>query len=250
MGKETGIAWTNHTFNPWFGCTKVSPGCAHCYAEAMVRRYKWGDIWGPGKSRRTFDDKHWRDPIRWNAAAEKKGERATVFCGSMMDWAEAEAPADERAKIWPLIRKTPHLFWLMLTKRPDLAFHCLPEDWSAENYPNVAMGTSIENNDYVWRAVEITAIPAAVHFISAEPLLGPLDKLDLTGIDWLIVGGESGSGWRKMEKEWAEDLRDRCEEADVAFFFKQDSGFRSGMRPDLLGQEHKTFPERFSLPVV
>lgn len=248
MGKETGISWTNHTHNFWWGCTKVSPGCAHCYAETMASRYGH-DIWGPGKPRRTFADKHNKEPLHWDFNAWKSGIRETVFCGSMMDWCDDEAPQAERDKLWPLVKKTKNLIWLMLTKRPQNIKKYLPPDWSKDNYPNVAMGCTIENNDYADRAKDLTAIDAYIHFISAEPLLGPLDKLDLTGIDWIIVGGESGTGWRKMEEKWATDLRDRCQAQGVSFFYKQDNGQYSGMNPYLEGKEYKQFPERFSLPI-
>jgi protein gp37 len=241
MGKETGISWTDHTFNGWWGCTKLSPGCAHCYAEAFSRRYKW-DVWGPGKPRREFKDDHWNGPVNWNRAAAEKKVPAKVFCGSMMDWAEDEAPAAERAKLFPLIKQTPWLYWLMLTKRPENMPKYLPADWSIENYPNVWLGTSIENNDYVCRATDLIKVPAVVHFVSLEPLLGPVNQLDYTDIEWAIVGGESGSGHRPMDKEWADDIRVDCERLGVAFFYKQSGGAKPGSDPTLGGKEYKNFP--------
>ncbi len=243
MGKETGISWTDHTKNFWWGCTRYSPGCQNCYAETMADRFGF-DIWGPGKQRRTeFKDSHEREHINWNAAALKEGKRKRVFCGSMMDWADQEAPKDKQAEIWPAQRVTRWLDWLMLTKRTELILTTLPDDWSMENYPNVAMGTTIENNDYVWRAQTLSAVPASMRFISAEPLLGPMPDLDLTGIDWVIVGGESGNGHRPMQDEWAREIMAKCREKGVAFFFKQHSGQFSGMNPKLDGVEYHEFPK-------
>lgn len=249
MGKETGISWVQHTFNAVWGCTKWSPGCAHCYAETFSKRYKW-DIWGPGKPRRTFGDKHWNEPLHWNAAAKAKGVMETCFSGSMCDWCDREWPAGVRERLFDLIRKTKNLFWLLLTKRPENIEEFLPDDWSAANYSNVALGVSIESNPYVTRAKIVTKTEAAVHFVSAEPLLGPLPDLDLTDIEWVIVGGESGAGWRKMEEEWATDLRDRCLAQKVKFFYKQGNGMFSGNNPYLQGKEWKQRPRLFSLPVV
>lgn len=247
MGKETGISWTHHTHNFWWGCTRYSPGCEHCYAETSAERWGW-DIWGPGKPRREFADKHNRQPISWNNAACKEGERKRVFCGSMMDWAETEAPKDQQKKIWPTTQATRWLDWLMLTKRTELILKTLPEDWSMENYPNVAMGTTIENAKYAWRAKALAEVPASMRFISAEPLLGPMPDLDLTGIDWVIVGGESGAGHRVMEDAWAIELLMMCREKGVAFFFKQHSGHFSGMEPTLEDVEYHEFPKWRMVP--
>jgi protein gp37 len=245
MGKETGISWCHHTFNAWWGCTKVSPGCKNCYAETFSRKHKF-DIWGENKPRRTFSEKHWNEPRKWNKEAQKENKLHTVFCGSMMDWAEDDAPVLERKKMWELIKETPFLMWLTLTKRPENILKYLPDDWT-ENYPNVALGTSIENNDYIIRVDIIRKIPAVVHFISAEPLLGPLTDLELTNIDWVIVGGESGTNWREMKKEWAIEIRDKCLKNNVSFFYKQGNGQFSGAEPYLDGVEYKQFPKRFSL---
>src|SRR5581483_327622 len=191
------------------------PGCANCYAETYSKRYKW-DIWGSGKPRRVFDDKHNSEPLNWNREAMAEWKRHTVFCGSMMDWCDKEAPPGEREKMWPLIRKTPFLMWLLLTKRVEYIADCLPKDWwDLKNgipihYTNVALGVSIERDDFSWRATELAKIPAYARFISAEPLLGPLPSLVLDGIDWLIVGYESGIGYRTGNKAWASELRDKC----------------------------------------
>ena len=135
MAEKTGISWTHHTFNPWWGCTKVSPGCKNCYAETFASRYGF-DVWGPGKARRTFSLAHWEEPLKWNRDAELAGERRRVFCASMADVFEAEAPAGELARLWALIRLTPWLDWLLLTKRAERIAESLPDDWG-EGYPNV-----------------------------------------------------------------------------------------------------------------
>jgi protein gp37 len=133
---DSGIEWTTHTFNPWWGCSKVSPGCLNCYAEALANRFS-GDIWGRGKPRRTFGDKHWAQPLKWNADARCSGRRAKVFCASMADVFDPEAPAAERQKLWRLIEQTPWLDWQLLTKRPELIADCLPEAWLQQARPNV-----------------------------------------------------------------------------------------------------------------
>lgn len=241
MGKTTGISWTTHTFNSHHGCTKCSEGCKNCYAETYSSRYGY-DVWGKGKPRRTFGEKHWAEPLQWNRAAQQANIRSRVFCGSMMDWAEPDAPKSEIDKLWGLIHRTPFLDWLLLTKRADRIARCLPGDWSIQNYPNVWLGTSIESDKYSWRADELTTVEAVNHFISAEPLLGELKNLNLRHIEWLIVGGESGSGFRPMEKQWALDLMKRCEEKGIAFFYKQGSAFHPGHDDKIDGKEYKRFP--------
>ncbi len=226
MAEKTGIAWTDHTFNPVEGCTPVSPGCANCYAARMSRRFG-RDVFGPGKPRRTFGAKYWAEPLRWDRAAEKAGVRRRVFCGSMCDVFEDHPDvAEARKKLWALIHRTPNLDWLLLTKRPERMWRCVPAAWDA--YRNVWLGVSIENNDYAWRADELRSVWVAVRFVSYEPALGPLDVLDLTGIDWVIYGGESGPNFRPDKLEWAQAMYERCVAAGVPFFFKQRAARRPG----------------------
>lgn len=221
MAEKTAIAWTDHTFNLAWGCVKISPGCAHCYADDLAARYGH-DVWGPGKARRTFGAKHWAEPLAWQRKAAAEGVRRRVFCSSMCDnFEDHPTIAAELAKLWPLIRATPDLDWQLLTKRADRIAACLPADWG-EGYPNVWLGVSIENADYTWRADRLRAVPAAVRFVSYEPALGPLAQaLDLSGLDWVIYGGESGPSHRPEDKQWARDMRDACRGAGVAFFHKQ-----------------------------
>ena len=248
MSKDTSIAWTNHTFNLVWGCTKVSPGCKNCYAEALSKRYGFS-VWGENGQRRTFGAKHWAEPLAWQAAALKAGERRRVFCGSMCDWAEDHPTTNgERVKLWQTIKATPALDWLLLTKRPERLPECMPADWG-DGWANVWMGTSIESGDYNYRADSLRAVPARVRFISYEPALGPIDGIDLTRIHWLIFGGESGAGFRAPDgwQDWARAARDLCAKAGTAFFFKQSPGIRSGMGETLDGVETRQYPKPWPL---
>ena len=249
MAEKTIIAWTDHTFNIAWGCSKISPGCTNCYADGLANRYGW-DVWGPKKARRTFGDKHWAEPFKWNRQAEEEGRRHRVFCSSMCDNFEDHATIDqEREKLWPLICQTPWLDWQLLTKRADRIASCLPSDWH-DGYSNVWLGVSIENNDYVWRAGCLRDIPARIRFVSYEPALGPLDELDLAGLDWIIFGGESGPGYREMDLQWARDMWQRCRESRVAFFFKQSAAFRTELGTTLDGQTVREYPVSARRPLT
>jgi protein gp37 len=244
MGERTLIAWTDKTFNALWGCVKISPGCKNCYADDLSARYGW-DIWGKNKPRREFGEKHWNEPLKWNAQAEKAGVPLKVFCGSMFDWREDHPQVDAvLPRIHELWKKTPWLQWQMLTKRSDRIASGLPADWGAYGYPNVWLGVSIELNDYVHRAEDLVKIPAVVRFVSYEPALGPLDQLSLDGIDWLIYGGESGPKYRKEDKQWARDMMARCHYGPhkVAFFHKQSSAIRTEMGIELDGEIVREFP--------
>lgn len=235
MGENTGIAWTTHTFNPVWGCVKVSPACTNCYAETFANRFNAG-LWGPNSERRTFGEKHWREPLKWNAAAMKAGKVARVFCASMSDVFEDHPTWDaERPKLWDLIRATPWLDWLLLTKRPENIRRMLPGPYfnGAPRLSNVWLGTTVESQDYVDRAGHLLSNPAWVHFLSCEPLLGDLDLrrylwpevhregADRKSLDWVITGCESGAKARPQNLEHVRSLRDQCSESGVAFFYKQ-----------------------------
>jgi protein gp37 len=236
MSAKTSIAWTDHSFNPWWGCTKVDPGCTNCYADSFSTRLGL-DIWGPSKGRRTFGDKHWQEPIRWNRKAPSR-----VFCGSMCDWAEDHPTAEaQRPRLWQLIRDTPALTWQLLTKRADRIPECLPPDWGP-GYLNVWLGVSISESKGVWRANALRRIPARIRFVSYEPALGPLDDLELHGLHWIIYGGESGSKFRKEDKNWARSMRDRCWNSGIAFFHKQSAGLHPGTGELLDGELLQAFP--------
>jgi protein gp37 len=247
VGKDTGIKWTDSTFNPWWGCQRVSPGCEHCYAETFSKRVGL-KIWGPG-DRRQFGDKHWKEPLKWDAAAKASGKRHLVFCASMADVFEDRRDLDApRARLWALIRDTPHLTWLLLTKRPQCADGLWTEahttalanggsfDYRARDtwQPNIWLGTTVEDQRRAdERIPHLLRVPAAVRFLSCEPLLSevllhrwfagsgqwPADAAG--GIDWVIGGGESGPGARPCDVAWLRSLRDQCAAAGVPYFNKQ-----------------------------
>jgi len=261
MGEVTKIQWCDHTFNPWWGCVKVSAGCEHCYAEGFAKRTGC-DVFGPDKPRRFFGDKHWAEPLKWNAKAEAAGVRRRVFCGSMCDVFEwIDSPTNElilpRERLWALIEATPWLDWQLLTKRPANMTRLSPAAW-ADGWPRNAWAlATVENQEVAAsRIVELLGVPAAVRGLSLEPLLGPVDlspwlfceqcdndawpgrgaiRDDLSSaaggkpwhecgcakLGWVIVGGESGHGARPMHPDWARSIRDQCQEAGVPFFFKQ-----------------------------
>ncbi len=224
MAQDSKIEWTDATFNPWWGCTKVSDGCKFCYAQSIANRFGH-EIWGAGATRRTFGENHWREPLRWNRRAGESGKRLRVFCASMADVFDPEAPDEERKRLWQLVGETPHLDWQILTKRPQLIAENLPHDWG-EGYANVWLGTSVEDERVMNRIQALTDVPAIVHFLSLEPLIGPLPNVSLDCIEWAIVGGESGPGARPMNAQWVEEIRLQCEAQNVPFFFKQWGGVR------------------------
>lgn len=221
MAKNSRIEWTTHTFNPWWGCVKLSPACKYCYAHAWSKRVGH-DVWGVGAERRLFGDRHWAEPLQWNKTAEASGVRARVFCASMADVFEDRADLDsQRERLWALIEATPALDWLLLTKRPDRVLHSVP--WSRTWPANVWLGTTTEDQEWAEKRLpELAAIPAAVRFISAEPLLGPLTLTGWThAIDWVITGGESGPHARPSSPSWFRSLMNECMAADIPFHFKQ-----------------------------
>jgi protein gp37 len=191
----------------------------------------------PRQPRRT---QTWDRPYRWERRARQNGVRELVFSCSLSDWFIEDADP-WRPDAWEVVRDCPHLVFQILTKRPQRIRDHQPPDWG-EEYENVWLGVSIENQDNVWRAEVLRQVPAKVRFISAEPLLGPVPDLNLTGFHWLIVGGESGLHFRPMDNEWARQLRDRARTAGVAFFFKQSSGRFPGRGEQLDGHQWKEFP--------
>lgn len=264
MAENSAIEWTDHTFNPWVGCTKVSPGCDRCYAEAWAKRAgkAAGVTWG-GERRRTSEE-NWEKPLRWNAKAAREGRRYRVFCASLADVFDNQVPAQWRIGLMSLILETPHLDWLLLTKRIGnaaamleqafRAVHHGREGWVENVPPNVWIGATVVNQTEADRDVpKLLATPAAVRFLSIEPMLGPID-LDAALwsyegpkhtarnlLHWVICGGESGHGARSMPPEWARSLRDQCNEAGTRFLFKQWGKASAGRLLD--GRLHDEFPE-------
>ncbi len=246
MSEHTGIEWTDATFNPWWGCVRISPACARCYADSLARRYGHAGLWTGDGTRRFMSESHWRKPLIWSRRAARDGARLKVFCASMADvFEDHRALTLWRSRLWTLIEETEWLHWQLLTKRPENVMRLAP--WGDEWPPNVWVGTSIENSRFTFRADILREIPAASRFISAEPLLASLFSngkpgrrpLDLEGIDWLIVGGESGAGARPMDVGWARELRDAASDAGAAFFLKQLGG-----HPDKRGKEKAVLDRR------
>lgn len=234
MADRSAIEWTEATWNPVTGCSKVSPGCAHCYAEAFAER--WRGI--PGHPyEQGFDLRLWPNrldvPLRWKRPR-------MIFVNSMSDLFHERVPLDFIRQVFDVMGRADHHVFQVLTKRHERLVDLAPSlDW----HPNVWMGVSIENRKFVHRADFLRRVPAAVRFISAEPLLGPLEGLNLDKIDWLIAGGESGHRARRCDPEWVRQLRDQCARDDVAYFFKQWGGRtpKAGGR-ELDGRFHDAMP--------
>jgi len=271
MAENTSIGWCDHTFNPWIGCTKVSAGCANCYAEKLNERYKWCGFpignyceegatwhakWGKGVERYRTSAANWRLPLKWNKDASpfnifltkrqlEYGEithrRPRVFCGSLCDWLDDEVPVEWLMDLLVLIYKTPHLDWLLLTKRPEnwrkrllgatAGNWCDPLDiadrvhaWaSGEREPlNVRLGTTVENQEMAdKRKKDFEAIPALDKFVSYEPALGAVDWRGWEFVHQIISGGESGRFARPSHTDWHRATRDFCKANGIAYFFKQ-----------------------------
>ena len=227
--RSTPIAWTHSTFNPWLGCLRVSTACDHCYAAAIAKRTgrpddQGRDLWDPRAERVRTSLDYWRQPIRWNREALAAGARHRVFCASMADIFDNRAPETWRADLWALIRATPALEWQLLTKRPQNIAGMLPPDWG-DGWSNVWLGTTTETQlETARRVPHLVAIPAAIRFLSVEPMLEAIDLSPwLDQLQHVIVGGESGVGNRSrpMQPDWLRALRDQVQAAGLALFVKQ-----------------------------
>jgi protein gp37 len=221
MAQDSLIAWTDHTFNPWWGCTNVSPACDHCYAEMLSTRWHRGAR-GKDTERWFPSEAYWAEPVKWNRKATATGTRARVFCASMGDVLEDhDALPPHRERLWRLIAETPALDWLLLTKRPVGYRTMLPPSLLA--LPNVWPGVTMEHVDYTWRLDQLVALPAAgPRWVSYEPALGPVDFTPwLPAVSWIIAGGESGSQARPFDLLWARQIIAQCRAAGVAPFVKQ-----------------------------
>lgn len=243
MSQQTIIAWTDHTFNAWMGCTRVSEGCRYCYAADLTKNRMGLNLWGKTAPRQ-ITKSPWKNLWHWNLKARSEGVVRKVFCGSLMDWAEDRQDLTEpRARMWKAIRSCESLIFQMLTKRPQNIKKFLPEDWGEEGYPNVWLGCTIEDNRVADRAAALIENPAPIHYVSYEPAIGPLDQLDLTHIEWVIYGGESGQKRRPEDKQWARDMHKRCSDRGIAFFHKQSAGIRTEMGIELDGQIVREYPK-------
>ena len=223
MGENSKIQWTDNTFNPWVGCTRVSPACDNCYAANGIFAKFNGVEWGKGTPRHLTGDDNWKKPVSWNRKAAKEGIHRKVFCASLADVFEDHPDLPPwRERLWALIDDTPNLDWLLLTKRPGNIPKMMPEGGFG---PNVWLGTTVESQEFAkGRIKQLLRVPAAVHFLSCEPLLGPLDLrewLSTGRLDWVIAGGESGPHARPTDPQWFESLRDQCTHYGVKFHFKQ-----------------------------
>jgi len=298
--EKTNIEWCDSTFNPWIGCTKVGPGCDNCYAEAMMDGRLKQVNWGSGQSRRKTSSNNWKLPKQWNKKKflecqgcgwrgdkpdtgrqgglthgiescplcdgfELVPARRRVFCASLADVFDNEAPIEWRADLFALISNTPSLDWLLLTKRIGNVRNMVPLPWLTKWPPNVWMGATVVNQDEAQRDIpKLLNVPAKIRFLSIEPILGEIDltKIERTqspgyfgdclqwyhrpfsdrynkwqGIDWVIVGGESGPRARPMHPSWVRSLRDQCVAADVPFLFKQWGEFAPNWFNDDSGQK-------------
>ena len=299
MGADTKIEWCHHTFNCWRGCTKVSPGCAHCYADTQSKRNPSTlGVWGPNGKRVVAAESAWREVLKWDRAAKEVGDRHRVFCASMADvfedwtgpmmhsngqilhdgkawyadevWVPREERigksvirmSDVRSRLFWLIHETPNLDWLLLTKRPENVGKMVPQEWLKKtgipvagctwktewvsHWPkNVWLGVSVEDQARADERIPLLLkTPAYIRFLSCEPLLGPLDLFSVDGsvsrrmselnpretgypadgIDWVIVGGESGHGARPLNVAWVRSIVEQCEEAEIPVFVKQLGG--------------------------
>lgn len=249
--KDTKISWCDHTFNPWIGCTKVSPACDNCYAEQIASRFKMA-LWGNHK-RVLTSEKYWEQPLRWNKQSKSKHNawsrfkeqypglsdeqliskgfiktvKPKVFCGSMCDIFDNSVPFAWRLHLFTLIQNTPYLDWLLLTKRIGNSQKMLDDimRFNKINEPldNVWLGITICNQKEADRDIpKLLNIPVTKRFLSIEPMLGAIDiSAYIKNIDWVIVGGESGRKARPMHPDWVRGVRDQCREACIPFFFKQ-----------------------------
>ena len=280
MAENSKIEWCDSTFNPWEGCQNVGPGCDNCYAETRNARFGGGVAvnWGPGAPRRRTSAANWRKPVQWNnqgfyacancgsrnsghdgidregagtwkcaacGSERLKAARQRVFCASLADVFDNEAPAAWRAELFALIGLTPHLDWLLLTKRignvPKMMDQPgMPKDGMPAN---VWLGATVVNQEEADRDIpKLLAVPARVRFLSIEPMLGPIcieratDQADEGTIDWVIAGGESGPSARPVHPDWLRALRDECEAFGVPFIFKQFGEWR----PPMEGEKFNT----------
>jgi protein gp37 len=225
---NTSIEWTDKSWNPVTGCTKVSPGCIHCYAETITKRFRFSNGFDL-----TLYPERVEQPLSWKKPSK-------IFVNSMSDLFHEEVPLDFIQSVFETIKKTPQHTYQILTKRPERLVELAPH---LEFHKNIWLGVSVESQDYISRIDLLRQVPANVRFLSCEPLLGSL-YLDLTNIDWVIVGGESGQKHRPINLDWVRDIRNQCRRAKVAFFFKQVGGKTSKSGGNSLdGKKYLEFPK-------
>ncbi len=239
MATNSSIEWTDATWNPVTGCSKISPGCKHCYAERMANRLQ---AMGQANYRNGFDvtlqPQMLELPLRWKTPKR-------IFVNSMSDLFHLDVSLSYIKQVFDVMRRAPWHQFQVLTKRAERIEELSAElDWA----PNIWMGVSVENKKYACRIDHLRKTGARVKFLSIEPLIGPVGKMDLRGIDWVIVGGESGPGARPMDAEWVTGIRDQCQRANVAFFFKQWGGvFKKKTGRELEGRTWDEMPELIAI---
>lgn len=248
MGENSGISWTDHTWNPWLGCTKVGPACDDCYAEALMDT-RYGRVrWGAGEDPVRTSPSTWAAPLKWNRAAAAAGKIAAVFCLSLGDIWDNEVDPLWRRHAFAVMERTPHLVYLLLSKRIGNARKmCDPLAGNPLLPPNAALGSTMVSQpewdrDYPKLKEAGRDLGARFIFASVEPMLGPIDSRDDLP-DWVITGGESGRTPRHLPMEWVRSMRDQCARNGVAFHHKQWSGPQPKANGcELDGREHKEFP--------
>jgi protein gp37 len=251
MGANSRIEWCDATFNSWIGCERISPACDHCYAanstatrSTQARTGK--QLWNGDRYRTSASN--WAQPLAWDRAAAKAGKRIRVFCASLADVFDNAVPPEWRQDLGDLIQNTPNLDWLLLTKRIGNAGKMLGAMFLDGTPDNIWVGATVVTQEEVDRDIpKLLATPAAKRFLSIEPMLGPIELSNVTrradcvsqlgkpaiaGIDWMIVGGESGPGARPMHPQWVRSIRDQCTAAGVAFLFKQWGEWLPGCQPE------------------
>ena len=240
MAEHSKIEWTDATWNPVRGCTKISPGCKHCYAERFAERFRGvkGHPFEQGFDLRLIPGKI-GEPLRW-----KSPQR--IFVNSMSDLFHDDIPLDYIQRVFAVMNQASWHQYQVLTKRAERLEAIASElPWA----PHIWMGVSVENRDYLWRIDHLRRTQAHIKFLSVEPLLGPLGQIDLRGIHWVIVGGESGPGARPLHADWVADVRDQCQRAGVAFFFKQWGGVQKKRHGrELDGRTWDEMPALVTLP--
>lgn len=251
MAENSKIGWTDNTFNPWIGCSKVSALCKFCYAEQFANRYNHAK-WGESGTRVKTAASNWKKPYTWDRKAAKLNIRTKVFCSSLADVFDKHPSIKQewRDELFKIIKETPNLDWLLLTKRPENMVDLLPADWG-KGYPNVWIGASIgekKNSEQLIKS--LTAVPAKVRFISAEPLLEPFD-LPKYGIDWILIGGESGptTQIRKLDLNTVRLMIDRAQINGTKVFFKQLGAVLAKQYKlsfDKAGEDFDKYPELLS----
>ena len=258
--KNSKIGWTEHTWNPWWGCVEVSPACNFCYARTLAHRFGRAR-WGKDTPRWFPSEAQWREPLRWHVAAGAAKQRHNVFCASMGDIFENRRDLNEaRGRTFALAETCSNLDWLFLTKRPQEIMRLIPAEWARCGCPqNIWLLTTVESEEYLWRADALLKVPAlsGVYGISNEPALGSirqglarrlLHNDEGRRINWVITGGESGAHARDFDIDEARQLRDLCAKAEVPFFFKQAGKRPVSLEPfpvlrDKAGADHDEWPE-------